>query len=40
MRTSQAERPQALVMKDIVFVGLTVGFFLLSWLYVRACNRG
>jgi len=26
-------------MKDMVFVALTVGFFLLSWLYVRACER-
>ena len=26
-------------MKDIVFVALTVGFFLLAWLYVRACER-
>jgi hypothetical protein len=27
-------------MKDIAFIALTVGFFLLSWLYVRACERG
>jgi len=26
-------------MKDIVFVALTAGFFLLCWLYVRACER-
>jgi hypothetical protein len=26
-------------MKDLVYVGLTIGFFLLSWLYVRACGR-
>ena len=27
-------------MKDLVFVAVTVVFFLLSWLYVRACERG
>jgi hypothetical protein len=27
-------------MKDIVFLVLTAGLFLLSWLYVRACERG
>jgi len=27
-------------MKDIVFLALTGGFFLLCWLYVRACERG
>jgi len=26
-------------MKDIVFVVITLLFFLLSWLYVRACER-
>jgi hypothetical protein len=26
-------------MKDIVFVAITLIFFLLSWLYVRACGR-
>jgi len=26
-------------MKDLVYVGLTLLFFLLSWLYVRACER-
>jgi hypothetical protein len=26
--------------KDVVFLVLTAGFFLLSWLYVRACERG
>jgi len=26
-------------MKDIVFVAITLIFFLLSWLYVRACER-
>jgi len=26
-------------MKDLVFVALTVAFFLVSWLYVRACDR-
>jgi len=26
-------------MKDIVFVAITLVFFLLSWLYVRACER-
>jgi len=26
-------------MKDIAFLSLTVVFFLLSWLYVRACER-
>jgi len=27
-------------MKDIVFLVVTAVFFLLSWLYVRACARG
>jgi hypothetical protein len=26
-------------MKDLVFVAITIVFFLLSWLYVRACER-
>jgi hypothetical protein len=26
-------------MKDLVYVAITVVFFLLSWLYVRACER-
>jgi len=26
-------------MKDLAYLGLTVVFFLLSWLYVRACER-
>jgi hypothetical protein len=26
-------------MKDLVFVGITALFFLLSWLYVKACER-
>jgi len=26
-------------MKDVVFVAITLAFFLLSWLYVRACER-
>jgi len=26
-------------MRDVVFVLLTVVFFALSWLYVRACER-
>jgi len=26
-------------MKDVAFLILTVVFFLLSWLYVRACER-
>jgi len=26
-------------MKDVVYVLLTLVFFLLSWLYVRACER-
>jgi len=26
-------------MNDLVFVLATIGFFLLSWLYVRACER-
>jgi hypothetical protein len=26
-------------MKDLVFVAITLVFFLLSWLYVRACER-
>jgi len=26
-------------MKDILFVAITVIFFLLSWLYVRGCEH-
>jgi hypothetical protein len=26
-------------MKDLLFVAITLVFFLLSWLYVRACER-
>jgi hypothetical protein len=26
-------------MKDLVFVAVTLAFFALSWLYVRACER-
>jgi hypothetical protein len=26
-------------MKDLLFVAVTVVFFVLSWLYVRACER-
>jgi len=26
-------------MSDLVYVAITVVFFLLSWLYVRACGR-
>jgi hypothetical protein len=26
-------------MKDLLFVAVTVFFFVLSWLYVRACER-
>jgi len=26
-------------MTDLAYVGLTALFFLLSWLYVRACER-
>jgi hypothetical protein len=26
-------------MNDLLAVGLTLGFFLLAWLYVRACER-
>jgi hypothetical protein len=26
-------------MKDLLFVAVTVGFFALSWLYVRAAER-
>jgi len=25
--------------KDLAFVALTLFFFLISWLYVRACER-
>jgi hypothetical protein len=28
------------VVKDVTFLFVTAGFFLLSWLYVRACERG
>jgi len=26
-------------MADVVFVLITVGFFLISWIYVRGCDR-
>jgi len=26
-------------MKDVLFVAITVGFFALSWIYVRAAER-
>jgi hypothetical protein len=26
-------------MKDIVFVAITVIFFLVTWMYVRACDK-
>jgi len=26
-------------MKDLLFVAVTVGFFAISWLYVRAADR-
>jgi len=26
-------------MKDVLYVGLTAVFFVLSWLYVRACEK-
>jgi len=26
-------------MKDVLFVAITLVFFFLSWLYVRACER-
>jgi len=26
-------------MKDILYIGLAILFFLLSWLYVRACEK-
>jgi len=26
-------------MGDVIFIGLAVGFFLLSWLFVRLCAR-
>jgi hypothetical protein len=26
-------------MKDLLFVAITVGFFALSWIYVRAAER-
>jgi len=26
-------------MKDLVFVGVTLAFFVISWLYVRGCDR-
>jgi hypothetical protein len=26
-------------MTDLIFVSVTIGFFALAWLYVRACER-
>lgn len=31
--------PLPLGMKDLLFVAITVGFFALSWIYVRAAER-
>jgi hypothetical protein len=31
--------PEEVPMLDLLFVALTVGFFALSWAYVRACDR-
>jgi hypothetical protein len=30
---------EAPFVRDVVFVAISVIFFLLSWLYVRACER-
>ena len=30
---------RGVAMMDLLFVGLTILFFLLSWWYVRACER-
>jgi hypothetical protein len=26
-------------MGDVIFIGLAVGFFVLSWLFLRLCDR-
>jgi len=26
-------------MGDLVFIGLSIGFFLLTWLFLRLCER-
>jgi hypothetical protein len=31
--------PSSGVMKDLIFVGISVLFFAVAWLYVRACER-
>jgi hypothetical protein len=31
--------PRRTAMKDVAYVAVTVLFFALSWLYVRACER-
>jgi hypothetical protein len=39
-RTRRLRRPcNGEAMKDLIFVVVVVLFFVLSWLYVRACER-
>jgi hypothetical protein len=39
VRAVSTSRPEVDAMKDLLFVAITVAFFLLSWLYVKACER-
>jgi hypothetical protein len=32
-------RPWRCVMGDMLYLGITVGFFLLTWAFVRLCER-
>jgi hypothetical protein len=35
----ETPRRRGLALKDLMFVGLVLVFFLISWCYVRACER-
>ena len=37
--TRLAERSEGTRMTDLAMIALTLVFFLLAWLYVRACER-
>ena len=39
LRSAQSIHGEAPLVRDIGFIVITVIFFLLSWLYVRACER-
>ncbi len=39
LRYYQFDRAEEVNMADVIFIGITTGFFYLAWLYVRACER-